>query len=176
MHPAADDPPTRAALVAYRGGSLRWLLGGSVAVVLAVLLAVAAVTIAENGGRRVPLAGTVVAVLVLGGLVAAGAGLGALVRSRRWERALAGTAWQTGVLRVAGPALLTFVPEGTDEWDPDDATVRLQLQSTTLWRTRAVQQLDGAEVRAAPVGGRSWVLTAEGSETLYGARERRRGR
>ena len=40
--------------------------------------------------------------------------------------------------------------------------MRLRLLSTAVWRTRAVQQLDGAEVRAAPVGGDQWVLTADG--------------
>jgi hypothetical protein len=49
--------------------------------------------------------------------------------------------------------------------------VRLELLSTAVWRTRAVQRLDGAEVRAAPVGGGQWVLTADGLDTLVGARQ-----
>ena len=48
--------------------------------------------------------------------------------------------------------------------------VRLRLTSTAVWRTRAVQQLDDAVVRAAPVGPREWVLTADGLPTVYGAR------
>ena len=48
------------------------------------------------------------------------------------------------------------------------------LVSTSVWRTRAVQQLNGAEVRASSVDEHEWVLTAEGLETLYGAREVRR--
>jgi hypothetical protein len=45
-----------------------------------------------------------------------------------------------------------------------------------VWRTKAVQGLDGAEVRAAPVGGGQWVLTADGLGSLYGAREVARAR
>ncbi|MDP9428126.1 MAG: hypothetical protein M3Q47_04270, partial [Actinomycetota bacterium] len=78
--------------------------------------------------------------------------------------------WQTGVLRIAGPAVLAFEPEGYDELDPTADPVRLQLTSTAVWRTRAVQQLHDAVVRAAPVGPREWVLTADGVPTLYGAR------
>jgi hypothetical protein len=33
-----------------------------------------------------------------------------------------------------------------------------------------VQDLDGAEVRAAPVGGGRWVLTGDGLGTVVGAR------
>jgi hypothetical protein len=54
--------------------------------------------------------------------------------------------------------------------------VRLRLVSTSVWRTRQVQDLDGGEVRAAPVGGGQWVLTAEGLPTLYGARTAGRSR
>jgi hypothetical protein len=46
----------------------------------------------------------------------------------------------------------------------------LRLLSTAVWRTRAVQRMDGAEVRAAPVGGGEWVLTADGLDTVVGAR------
>jgi hypothetical protein len=49
--------------------------------------------------------------------------------------------------------------------------VRLRLLSTAVWRTRAVQRMDGAEVRAAPIGGDQWVLTADGLDTVIGARE-----
>jgi hypothetical protein len=52
--------------------------------------------------------------------------------------------------------------------------VRLRLMSTSIWRTRAVQQMHDAEIRAARVGEQEWVLSAEGVETLYGAREVRR--
>ncbi|WP_091364847.1 hypothetical protein [Geodermatophilus telluris] len=176
MHPAADDPHTRTALEGYRAGALRWLAGGVMAVVLAVLLGAAAVGVAEDRGRPLPLAGTVVVVLVVGGVVAAGAGLGALLRALRWRRALAAVPWQRGLLRIAGPAIVAFEPEGYDEWDPDDEPVRLRLVSTSVWRTRQVQGLDGGEVRAAPVGSHRWVLTAEGLPTLYGARTARRPR
>ncbi len=99
------------------------------------------------------------------------AGGGALLRARRWRQGLAAGGWVRGVLRIAGPAVIAFEPEGFDEWDPDDEPVRLRLMSTSVWRTRAVQGLNGAEVRAARVAEREWVLTAEGLETVFGARE-----
>ncbi|MCW2699860.1 MAG: uncharacterized protein JWQ45_1395 [Blastococcus sp.] len=170
MRPASDDPATREALAAHQGGGLRWLVGGAVAFALGVLLGVAAVAVAGSTGRRFPGVGLVVVVLVLGGTAAAVAGAGALVRTHRWTRALARTPWQNGRLRVAGPAVIAFEPAGYDELDPGDQPVRLRLLSTAVWRTRAVQAMNGAEVHAAPVGAREWVMTAEGLGTLYGAR------
>lgn len=170
MRSAGDDPQTHAALTGYQAGALRWLAGGLIAVVLGVLLAAAAVTIARDAGQPLPLAGLLVVSLVVVGSVAAVAGAGALVRYHRWRRALGTVPWQTGVLRVAGPAVLTFEPEGYDELDPAAEPVRLRLTSTAVWRTRAVQQLHGAVVRAAPVGSREWVLAADGVPTIYGAR------
>jgi hypothetical protein len=173
VFPAADDPHTRTALEAHQAGALRWLGGGVIAVVLGVLLGVAAVALAD-GGRRVPGLGLAVIALVLLGLSGVAAGTGALLRTRRWQRGLAATPWQTGRLRIAGPAIIAFEPEGYDELDPLHEPVRLQLLSTAVWRTRAVQELDGGEVRAAPVGADQWVLTAEGLPTLYGAKAVRR--
>jgi hypothetical protein len=173
VFPAADDPHTRTALEAHQAGALRWLGGGVIAVVLGVLLGVAAVALAD-GGRRVPGLGLAVIALVLLGLSGVAAGTGALLRTRRWQRGLAATPWQTGRLRIAGPAIIAFEPEGYDELDPMHEPVRLQLLSTAVWRTRAVQELDGGEVRAAPVGADQWVLTAEGLPTLYGAKAVRR--
>ncbi|TQN37658.1 hypothetical protein FHU33_4321 [Blastococcus colisei] len=173
MPAAADDPHTRTALAAYQAGALRWLGGGVMAVVLGVLLGAAAVSLSD-GGRRVPGLGIAVLVLVLLGVVAVAAGTGALVRARRWQRALASTPWRTGRLRIAGPAAISFEPEGFDELDPAAEPVRLRLLSTAIWRTRAVQGLHDGEVHAAPVGGEEWVLTAEGLPTLYGARATRR--
>jgi hypothetical protein len=172
--PAGDDPQSRASLAAHQAGALRWLGGGVIALVLGVLLGVAAVAVVGSTGRRLPGAGLVVVVLVLGGVIAVVAGTGALLRTVRWRRALAGTTWRTGRLRVAGPAILAFEPEGYDELDPDDEPVHLRLLSTAVWRTRAVQQLDGAEVLAAPVGRSQWVLTADGLGTVVGARTVRR--
>jgi hypothetical protein len=174
--PAGEDPQTRTFLAAHQAGALRWLIGGVIAVVLGVLVGVAAVAVAGSSGRRIPVAGLVVIGLVLVGLVAAGAGAGALVRTVRWRRALAVTAWQDGRLRVAGPAVMAFEPAGYDELDPTDEPVRLRLLSTATWRTRLVQSLDGAQVRAAPVGGGQWVFTADGLGTVVGARSVRRGR
>jgi hypothetical protein len=171
--PAADDPHTRTALAAHQAGGLRWLGGGVIAVVLGVLLGAAAVELAD-AGRRVPGLGLAVIALVLLGLTGVAAGTGALLRTRRWQQGLAATPWQTGRLRIAGPAIIAFEPEGFDELDPLHEPVRLQLLSTAVWRTRAVQELDGGEVRAAPVGAGQWVLTAEGLPTLYGAKEARR--
>ena len=161
------------ALAAHQAGSLRWLGGGVIAGVLGVLLGVAAVALAGSG-RRVPLLGLVVVVLVLVGLVGVVAGTGALMRTFRWRRALATTPWQTGRLRIAGPAVIAFEPEGFDELGPEQGPVRLRLLSTAVGRTRTVQALDGAEVLAAPVAGRQWVLTADGLPTLFGARVVRR--
>ncbi|WP_346621587.1 hypothetical protein [Blastococcus montanus] len=174
MHPASEDPSTRTALAAHQVGALRWLGAGVIAIVLGVLLGVAAVAIAESSGRRLPVAGMAVVVLVLGGVVAVAVGTGALLRTRRWRRALAATAWRTGTLRIAGPAALVFEPYGYDELV--DEPVRLRLLSTAIWRTRAVQALDGATVQAAPVGEGRWVFTAEGVGTVYGARETGRRR
>ena len=173
VFPAADDPHTSTALAAHQAGALRWLGGGVIAVVLGVLLGVAAVALADDG-RRVPGLGLVVIALVLLGLSGVAAGTGALLRTRRWQQGLAATPWQTGRLRIAGPAIIAFEPEGYDELDPMQEPVRLQLLSTAVWRTRAVQELDGGEVRAAPVGRDQWVLTAEGLPTLYGAKVVRR--
>lgn len=171
MHPATEDPETAAALAAHQAGATRWLAGGLIGVVLGVLLAAAGVSYADAGEGRLPLVGVLVPALVLGGACAAAAGTGALLRTRRWRRALATTPWRTGRLRIAGPALIAFEPDGYDELDPGDEPVRLRLVSTAVWRTRAVQRLDGAEVRAAPVGAARWVLTADGAGTVYGARE-----
>ena len=170
------DHETRAALDGHQAGAVRWLAGGAIAVVLGVLLGIAAVAIVGSTGRRFPGLGLLVVALVLIGIIAAVAGVGALVRTVRWRRALARTAWQHGRLRIAGPALIAFEPEGYDELDPDDEPVRLKLLSTAVWRTRAVQGLDGAEVRAAPVGTGQWVLTADGLNTVYGAGVVRRRR
>jgi hypothetical protein len=159
---ALDDPQTRAALAATRAGAVRWLAGGAVALVLAVLLGVATVQAASDGGTRLPFAGLAVVALVLGGVAALVAGAGSLLRVTRWTRALATSPWRAGTLRIAGPDTLRVA---TAEGDVD-----LRLQSTTIWRTRAVQRLDEREVQVAEVGRDRWVLTADGAGTLYGAR------
>jgi hypothetical protein len=166
--PALDDPQTRTAVDALRAGALRFLGGGLVAVVLGVLLGAAVVRIVENGGARPPFAGLLVVALVVGGVAVACIGLGALVRARRWTSALARTDWQVGVLRIAGPAVLQVEPLGFDEYL--DEPLRLRLMSTAVWRTRAVQQLNGCDVRYAAVSAKEWLLTADGAGTVYGAR------
>ena len=171
MRPAAEDPTTAAALAAYQAGGIRWLAGGAMAVVLGVLLGAAAVALVADG-RRVPGLGLLVVIMVLAGAAAAIVGAGSLLRTVRWRRALRETPWRTGWLRIAGPAVIAFEPHGYDELN--DEPVRLRLLSTAVWRTRAVQRLDGAEVRAAPVGGAEWVLTADGLGTVVGARQVRR--
>jgi hypothetical protein len=166
--PAIDDPSTRTALDAHQAGGLRWLGGGVITVVLGILLGVAVVAVAGNTGRRIPGAGLLVVAMVLIGIIGAVAGTGALLRTHRWRRGLATTSWQAGRLRIAGPAIIAFEPPGYDELT--DEPVRLRLLTTAVWRTRAVQRMDGAEVRAAPVGGDQWVLTADGLDTVIGAR------
>jgi hypothetical protein len=172
--PAIDDPSTRTALDAHQAGGLRWLGGGLIAVVLGVLLGVAVVAVAGNTGRRIPGAGLLVVAMISMGTVAAVAGAGALLRTHRWRRGLSATSWQAGRLRIAGPAIIAFEPPGYDELT--DEPVRLRLLATAVWRTRAVQRMDGAEVRAAPVGGDQWVLTADGLDTVIGARTAARTR
>jgi hypothetical protein len=174
VRPAAEDPQTSTALAAHQAGALRWLGGGVMAVVLAVLLGMATVAVAGDTGRHYPLLGFAVIALVLLGVAGVVAGTGALVRTARWRRALAATAWCPGRLRIAGPAIVAFEPEGYDELDPDDERVHLRLLSTAIWRTRAVQRLDGGDVLAAPVGPTEWVLTADGLGTLVGARAAKR--
>jgi hypothetical protein len=166
--PALDDPQTRTALAAHRAGALRWLGGGVVAIVLGVLLAAAAVRIARDGGERLPFAGLMVVALFLGGLAAAVAGIGGLVRTHRWTTALAREPWRPGRLRVAGPSVLHVEPAGFDEYG--DEPLRLRLSSTAIWRTRAVQRLADADVAYAPVSEKEWVLTADGVGTLFAAR------
>jgi hypothetical protein len=174
VQPGSEDPQTRTALAAHQAGALRWLGGGVIAVVLGVLLGTAAVAITGSSGRRVPAAGLVVLVLVFAGIIAIATGAGALLRTVRWRRALTAASWQTGTLRIAGPSIMAFEPDGYDELDPADEPVHLRLLSTALWRTRAVPGLDGAGGRAAPVGGGQWVLTADGLGTMVGARSARR--
>jgi hypothetical protein len=165
---ALDDPSTRTSLDAYQASGVRWLAGGVIAVVLGVLLGVAVVAIAGSTGRRIPGLGLLVVVLVVTGTAAVVAGTGALLRARRWRRGLSSTSWQLGRLRIAGPAIIAFEPPGFDEFA--DEPVRLRLLSTAVWRTRAVQGLNDAEVLAAPIGGDEWVLTADGLGTVIGAR------
>jgi hypothetical protein len=168
---ALDDPQTRTAVDALRAGALRWLGGGAVAVVLGFLLGAAVVRIVRNGGARPPFAGLMAVALVLGGLAVAAAGLGALVRVRRWAAALARTDWHVGVLRIASPSDLLVQPLGVDELDElGEEALRLRLMSTAIWRTRAVEQLHDAEVRYAQVSPVEWLLTADGAGTVYGAR------
>ncbi len=175
MPPAAEDPQPRLALDAYQAGGLRWLGGGAIAVVLGFLLGTALVAMAGSSGRRIPGAGLVAVTLVLLGVVAAVAGAGALLRAVRWRRALTATPWRAGRLRIAGPAVIAFEPDGFDELDPTQDPVRLQLLSTAVWRTRAVQRLADADVHYAPVSDREWVLTADGAGTVFGARTRPAG-
>jgi hypothetical protein len=151
---------------------VRWLGGGVVAVVLGVLMGAAVVRIVENGGARPPFAGLMVVALVFGGVCVAAVGVGALVRARRWTAALARTEWRYGVLRIAGPAVVQVEPLGFDELG--DEPLRLQLMSTAVWRTRAVQQLNGADIWYAEVTPREWLLSADGAGTVYGARTARR--
>ena len=170
--PALDDPQTRTAVDALRAGALRWLGGGVVAVVLGFLMGAAVVRIVESGGPRPPFAGLMSVALVVGGVAFGCAGLGSLVRIRRWTAALARTDWRLGVLRIAGPAVVQVEPLGFDEFA--DEPLRLRLMSTAIWRTRAVQQLNGADISYAEVSPKEWLLTADGAGTVYGARVVRR--
>ena len=170
MPSALDDPVTRDALTALRGSALRWLIGGVGALLLGVLVWGTVVVPAGGLGQGLSASGFVVLVLGTLGSVVGVAGGGALLRTRRWARALPRTEWQDGRLLVTGPGAVAFHPAVPDGPDADGRPVRLRLLSTAVWRTQAVHRLHGHEVRAAPVGGPEWVLTADGSRTLYGAR------
>jgi hypothetical protein len=170
VHPASDDPATREALDGLRRSALIWLIGGVGSLLLGVLLWMAVVAPAGGMRQGFSASGLVVLVLVTLGTVVGVAGVGALLRTRRWERALTRTEWQDGRLHITGPGLLDFQPAGLDGPDPDVEPERLRLLSTAVWRVRAVHRLHGREVRMAPVGPTEWVLTADGHRTLYGAR------
>ncbi len=126
-----------------------------------MLLGVATVQAASGGGTRVPFAASPSS-RWCSRRGRAGRRCGLAAAGDPLVRALAAAPWRLGTLRIAGPATMRVV---TLEGDVD-----LRLQSTTIWRTRAVQHLDGQDVRVAEVGGDRWVLTADGAGTLYGAR------
>jgi hypothetical protein len=157
MAPAGEDTRIRAALDAHRAGALTWLAGGLAALLAAFL---------------VPLPALVVLVLVVGGATAAVIGVGALARSVRWRAAVQRGEWRPGRLRLAGPVVASFEPDGYDELDPDARLLPLRLLTTLVWRARAVERLDGAAVRVAPAGRGQWLLTGDG--VVFGARTRRR--
>ena len=111
--------------------------------------------------------------MILIGTIAAVAGAGALLRTHRWRRGRP-RPWRGRKAAHRGPRDHRLRAPGYDELT--DEPVRLRLLTTAVWRTRAVQRMDGAEVRAAPVGGDQWVLTADGLDTVIGARTAARRR
>lgn len=103
----------------------------------------------------------VLAVLAVGFLPI---GLGVLRRALLWQRALRREPWQLARLRARVP-VVELIPV-------DGPPARARLQATTRWRSKTVQDLNGREVWMLPVGRRDFVLTADGTDTLYGARAR----
>ena len=73
---------------------------------------------------------------------------------RPWRRALTGTVWRTGRLRIAGPAIVAFEPEGYDELDPDDVRVHLRLLSTAIEGEIAVRETRTGRVEVVQMWGR----------------------
>lgn len=114
---------------------------------------------------RVPGVGPALVALTL---LAAGAvpiGVGVLLRARRFGQAMRREPWTMARLRVRGSDVV-LLPAGGDE------PVTARMLSTTRWRTKTVQGMDGQELWMLPAGARDLVLTADGTGTVYGARRR----
>lgn len=111
--------------------------------------------------RPVPLIGPAVVGLVLVALVALPVGAGALLRALAWRRALLREPWRLARMRMSGGTVSLTVPGE----EPLDA----RLLSTTRWRTKTLLGLDGHEVWML-ASGTTVLLTADGTDTLYGAR------
>lgn len=113
---------------------------------------------------RLPGVGVVFAILALLALSATPIGLGVLWRARSWRSAMRVSPWTPARLRVRGRDIV--LTPSLDEPIP------ARLLSTTRWRTKTVLQLDGQELWLLPVGSRDLLITADGTNTVYGLRRR----
>lgn len=111
--------------------------------------------------RRVPLIGPAVVALFLVALIAMPVGVGATWRAVRWRRALSRQPWRLARLRMHGSTVWLTVP--------GEEPVPARLLSTTRWRTKTLLGLDGHELWML-ADGQHLLLTADGTNTLYGAR------
>lgn len=111
--------------------------------------------------RRIPLIGPAIVVLFLGAAFSAPVGLGVLLRARTWRRMLTRGSWQWARLQLPGRVVSLTVDGG----EP----VTGRLLAATRWRTKTLQALDGHELWML-ADDRYILLTADGTNTLYGAR------
>lgn len=111
---------------------------------------------------RIPGAGPVLVLLALLALGLIPIGIGALVRARRWGAALQREPWTAAWLHIQGTELV-LRPALLEEF-------RARLMSTNRWRVKTVVSLDGLELWMLPVGPREILLTADGTDSVYGAR------
>lgn len=115
--------------------------------------------------RRIRGVGPALAVLTLLAVGAVPIGAGVLLRARAWGRAMRREPWTPARLRVRGVDIALLPSYGV-------APLGARMLSTTHWRRKAVQNMDGQELRMLPVGARDLVLTADGADTLFGLRRR----
>ena len=113
-----DDPQTRTALAAHQAGALRWLGGGRHRRRPRGASRGRGRGRGREPGRRVPVAGPAVIVLVLLGVIGAVGGCRRAAAQSALAPGAGRHAWQIGRLRIAGPAIIAFEPEGYDELDP----------------------------------------------------------
>lgn len=178
---AWDEPETRRSYAVYRLGALRWFLGGLAGIALAIALSTFAVQVLKRPGL-----GVFIVAAALLGVFATVTGAGGLLRAARFRRALERAQWQRARLRVAGAHLrLIFahaaaedVRAQTGEDDDGSRALDARLMTTSRWRVRSVVGNRDGAVRLCPLGGESYVLTAQGLDNLYGLLPlaRRRGR
>lgn len=181
---AWQQPETRRSHAAYRLGALRWFAGGLAGVAVAIGLSAYAVLVLERPGLGV----FIVAALLLG-LIGLVTGMGGLLRAQRFRGALQRAPWRPAELRVAGAHLrLVFAPGefapgefGPDEFGPGDSgsddteadedglrAIDARLMTTSRWRVRTVVGHRDGEVLVCPAKDGSYVLTAQGMNSLYG--------
>lgn len=163
---AWDYAQTRAGWTSYRAGAHRLLVAGLTCLVLVIggsylIIARANAQLPEEPAR-IPGAGPVLVLLALLALGLIPIGIGALVRARRWGTALQQEPWTAAWLRIQGTDLVLRPALGEE--------FRARLMSTNRWRVKTVLSLDGLELWMLPVGPREILLTADGTDSVYGAR------
>ncbi len=115
--------------------------------------------------RRTPGVGPALVVLSIGAAGSIPIGIGVLLRAWAWGRAMRREPWTLARIRVRGTDVALLPSAGDD-------TVRARMLSTTHWRRKTLQGIDGQELWMLPVGARDVVLTADGTGTIYGLRRR----
>ncbi|MGI8694555.1 MAG: DUF3592 domain-containing protein [Geodermatophilaceae bacterium] len=115
--------------------------------------------------HRIPGIGPALVVLSMVAMGAVPIGIGVLFRAGAWGRAMRREPWTSARLRVRGADLVLL---------PSDSgpAVNAKMRATSRWRTKTVQGMDGQELWILPAGARNLVLTADGTDTVYGLRRR----